>query len=157
VATRFDAAVMTADFAALRGLLLGLNPALRLRLLVLPGPERGALQALAAGWASEAPEVLHDGIVDDLVQRLTAPEADPRLQVLLARLITAPDALQALAETVGDAPSKAPAKDAQENDAPRRSRAERRAAREARKQAGGKAGDKSPRLICEDELLEAFS
>lgn len=146
VAIAFDATAMDADMAALLGLVRGVNPGVKLRVLVLPGAASAGLQGLAQGWTGRFPGVLHDGIVDDLVLRCAAPEADPRVGLLLSRLIAAPDAIAALIDAIGAAPAE-PAGE------PKRSRAERRAARAARKRPDGE----NARLVCEDELLEAFS
>lgn len=133
--------------------LLGRNVAVRL--LCPAGPEGANLRQIASGLAARHPGVvLHDALVDDVVARMQGADGVARFGPLLARMIGAADVLEALAGlatgvgTAGTAPVAAdPAKDKEA----KRSRREARAKRKA------KSGKVEARVVCEDELLEAFS
>ncbi|MCB6176732.1 hypothetical protein LHP98_01140 [Rhodobacter sp. Har01] len=148
---------LEADFQALHACLTALRPGLRLHLVVLappqPAPEalaaRITLQTLAADWAGRLHGVRHDTILDALIGRLAAPDADPRLGPLLARLFAAEDVAAALVDAAAP-PRTDP------TEAPATTPADRRARREARAKRKKRAGPDA-RVVCEDELLEAFS
>ncbi|ETD91164.1 hypothetical protein [Rhodobacter capsulatus] len=158
---RTTARDLDAGFARLWAGLQALNPALRLCLIVLPAPpgaraetraSHALLAARAADWARGTAQVRHDPVLDALVGRLLAPggEADAdRLASLVVRLCGGADLLDLVAGAAPDADTPDAATD-------RKRRAkdpERRARRKARAEARGKTA----KVMCEDELLEAFS
>lgn len=155
---RMSAKDLDAGFARLVEGLQALNPALQLCLIVLPAPpgaraetraSHALLAARAADWARGTARLRHDPVLDALVGRLLAAggEADAdRLAALVVRLCGGADLLDLV--TGGAAPPAA----ATERK-PRAKDPERRARRKARAEAKGKTA----KVMCEDELLEAFS
>lgn len=168
VPTVYTAETMTADFAALHAALTALRPGLVIRLVIaepVVGLEALAVQAqlrgLAAHWAASFADVIYDPMLDHLLARQAGSDPDARLGGVVQKLMAGGDLLDA----VTAAPAQLALEDAEMGipapDAPRdkRDRAQRRAERAAGKK-GGKAkgeGSKGARVMCEDELLEAFS
>jgi hypothetical protein len=151
VPTAFSMDTTDADFAALHAALAKLRPGLAIR-LVIAGPALGMteigiqaqLRGLAALWTATYENVRYDPVLDHLLIRMAQPDADTRLAPLIRTLIGGADILDAVA---GSAHAKATPS------AEKRDRAQRRAER-----AKAKEGKVRPaRVICEDELLEAFS
>lgn len=157
---RTTARDLDAGFARLLAGLQALNPGLALRLIVLPAPPgaraetrtaQALLSARAADWAQGDARVQHDPVLDALVGRLCALPAEAadhdRLAALVARLCGGADLLDLLG---GAAARLAPVAEGRR---PRHKDPERRAKRKARAEAKGKTA----KVMCEDELLEAFS
>ena len=144
-----------------------LNPRLQLCLIVLPATSgaraetrasHALLAARAADWARDTARVRHDPVLDALVGRLLAPggaAADPDpLAALVVRLCGGADLRDLLAQ--GATPPAAAAAAEAATEGKRRTKdPERRARRKARAEAKGKG--KAAKVMCEDELLEAFS
>lgn len=162
---RMSARDLDAGFARLAEGLEALNPRLQLCLIVLPAPSgaraetrasHALLAARAADWARDTARVRHDPVLDALVGRLLAPggaAADPDpLAALVVRLCGGADLRDLLAQ--GAAPPAAAVEAATEGKQ-RTKDPERRARRKARAEAKGKG--KAAKVMCEDELLEAFS
>ncbi|TKD26474.1 hypothetical protein FBT96_00405 [Rhodobacter capsulatus] len=158
---RMSAKDLDAGFARLSAGLQALNPTLRLCLIVLPAPpgaraetraSHALLAARAADWARGTARVRHDPVLDALVGRLLAQggeAADPDpLAALVVRLCGGADLLDLLAGGAAPPPAAAATDRKQRAKDP-----ERRARRKARAEAKGKTA----KVMCEDELLEAFS
>lgn len=161
---RAEAADLDAAFARLHAEAQAAHPGLRLHLVVPPArPEdpaetraaRDLLAAQAALWARSFAGVRHDPVFDALLGRAAALPADhPELDALasvLARLGAGADLLEIVAGSA--APLAAPAPDAGRQR--RQKDPERRARRKAKAEAKGKGA--AAKVMCEDELLEAFS
>ena len=157
---RTNARDLDAGFARLLAGVQALKPGLSLQLIVLPAPPgaraetrtaQALLSARAADWSRETARVHHDPVLDALAARLCAlPESSAdhdRLAALVAQLCGGADLLDLL----GGGPL--PPAPAAEHRRPRKKDPERRAKRKARAEAKGKAA----KVMCEDELLEAFS
>ncbi|WP_444451812.1 hypothetical protein ACTTAI_12125 [Rhodobacter capsulatus] len=154
---------LDAGFARLLSALTTLAPNAALRLIVLPAPaeastETQAAHALvasrAAAWARAQPRVAHDPVLDALVARLaTLPTEDrdfDRLATLIVRLCGGADLLDLVEGTAAPlAPPPETDRKARQKDP------ERRAKRKAKAEARDKG--KTAKVMCEDELLEAFS
>jgi len=153
---RASAADLDAAFGALHA---GLSrPGLTLWLTVPAGPGAeddalGLLQARASAWAGQFEGVRHDPVLDALIARAAALPADhpdtARLGALIARLLGGEDLLDIVA--AGPAPAAVPEREKREKDPERRQRRKEKRARE--KAQGGETA----KVMCEDELLEAFS
>jgi hypothetical protein len=156
---------LDADFAAIHATLRAHNPDLHLHLMIRPAgsahqacEDEAILRSLAASWQIRLPGVTADPLLDHLLDRFTA-EADkgrdiPGLGHLIAGLLTGGDLASLLA-----APAQiqtdltgAPAGPVADKSSGKAARRERRRNRDARRQKG-----KSGSVVCEDELLEAFS
>lgn len=142
-------------FTALYTALKALSPELKLHLVVRPedDPLGAALLAgLASGWAARLADVAHDPVLDHLIARLAAMPADhadaARLGAVIARLLAGEDLLEIASPAEGSA-APPPPETAEARG--RRKDANRKEKRRAR--AKNRAGD----VMCEDELLEAFS
>lgn len=145
---------MKAGLAALMAALQSVRPSCRVRLVCLgSGEELAGLQAMATLLAGATGGVLHHPLVDEIVSRLGAGNGDLRPGGLLVRLIGASDVVGALAEAVAAPAPAAAAEPGAERVQERAGKRARKAGRARRKAA---AGDEA-RIICEDELLEAFS
>lgn len=172
--------------SALDGLLEQLRtarPGLRVQLICpADGPQSADLRALAARCAAERADVLFHPLLDEALARLAATVrdaipaeggADPALGALVARLLGADDVIAALAEALAAPAPLAEAGDKRRRKTPQE-RAERRARRKANRRRNKQEGQETPaaaedggdaapdagaraRVICEDELLEAFS
>jgi hypothetical protein len=147
-----------ADLVALLASLKAVNSGIRLRVVVRPGgadpaacAEEAALRALAAGWSQRIAGVAADPVFDHLLERATEVEAGTdraqRLGAVLAGLLGGDDLVDLLSPEglAQGAVAAAPPLD-------KAARKERRKNREARRQK-----QKAPSVVCEDELLEAFS
>jgi|GEM_PF-5519671 len=158
-AQRWTRADLDADFAALHADLNAARPGVAIRLIVAPLPGAAAdeagvalLREAAAVWARQFAGVAHDPVLDQLAARLIAlPAGHPgagRLGAAVARLACGADILDLLPPASGEAaaaPAEAPAKAARGRKAGRRGR------------RAGREGAAAARVVCEDELLEAFS
>lgn len=133
-------------------ILTRLRPGSQVRLVVLEdGAKAGALRALAAECAARVAGVLYDPLVDALVLRARGEGEPGRYAAALGRVIGLADVLEGLVSaSVTASPVAEVAPDKQRDKADKRARKEARAQRKAR--AGAEA-----RVVCEDELLEAFS
>ncbi|MDB5663935.1 hypothetical protein [Cypionkella sp.] len=178
--TVYAADTMVDDFATLHAALITVNPALTIRLVVADPAQdlaamagQGLLRAMAAHCAARFSAVVYDPVLDMLLTRLSLPEPDARVVALVQKLMAGGDLLDAVAVAK---PEVAAMEDAEmgipaPSDAPRekRDRAQRRAER-ANGKAGKAGGEKAvgentgakksgggSRVMCEDELLEAFS
>lgn len=154
----FTEGEMEQDFAALHGALKGLNPLVRLRLVIPPATgtaqdyaTEALLRRLAAGWSQRFADVTADPLADHLMCQMSGtPEAGAGpAGALLAALMRGADLAGALAALPQAGP---PAPSAEDQAQRRRERRKRRAERAAR--AGQ---DQEAKVQCEDELLEAFS
>lgn len=134
--------------AAMGAILEVLGPRVAVRLVCPAGAGGEALRGLAGRLAARFDGVMHHVLVDEVLCRLAAAEDAPGVGALMARVIGAGDVVAVLAEG-GDV---APAPVAKAED-----KAARRARREARAKRKAKAGGDQARVVCEDELLEAFS
>lgn len=129
-----------------------LRPGIQVRLVVLEdGAKAGPLRVLAAECAARVAGVLYDPLVDALVLRARGEAEQGRYAVALGRVIGVTDVLEGLVASpvavqpgTGAAPEKV------------RDKADKRARKEARAQRKARAGAEA-RVVCEDELLEAFS
>ncbi|GLS86079.1 hypothetical protein GCM10010873_10530 [Cypionkella aquatica] len=167
----YNAETMTLDFAALHAALKALSPSLVIR-LVVASPVQGLaalgdqaqLRGLAAHCAASFADVIYDSILDQLLARMAQPDADARLGPVVQTLMAGGDLLDAVAaapavQVMEDAEMGIPAP----IDAPpreKRDRAQRKAdrAKGKSKDGAGKEGRaKGAKVMCEDELLEAFS
>lgn len=145
---------LDADFAALHATLKQQNPALRLRIVICadPASEEGAtLRRHAITWSRQFADVASDPVFDHLVDRLAGlPDNSldaPRLGAVLLGLAQGGDLLDLLSQgpqTTATSPKT--------DTADRAARRERR-----RKRAERRETERSPSVVCEDELLEAFS
>jgi len=138
-----------AAMAAMGVVLDLLGPGAKVRLVCPTGAEGEALRALAGRMAVRFDRVMHHVLVDEVLERLAEAEPAPGVGALMVRLVGTGDVVAALAEGGEGAPVPAAAKGDD--------KAARRARREARAKRRGKAGGDEARVICEDELLEAFS
>jgi hypothetical protein len=154
---RSGPAELDADFFAMHATLIAANPGLRLRIVVKPaGPDPAAcqdeatLRACAAGWAGRLSSVSTDPIFDHLLDRAlrntAAGQDNGALTHVLVGLAEGAD----LATLLAPASAPEPLPPQMDDKAARR---ERRKLREARRQKPRKDGS----VVCEDELLEAFS
>jgi hypothetical protein len=158
--TDYDLETIDADFAALHAILVAFKPGLVLRLVINPQAEglsaladQAKLRALAAHWAGRFDGVIYDPILDHLLARMAA-DTDARLGLAVQKLMAGGDILAGV-----EAPVVAAMEDAEMGipapaDAPKRDRAARKAARAAK---GKNRGGGEAKVMCEDELLEAFS
>jgi hypothetical protein len=164
-----DMARLNDDFVALRALLADLSPRLQLRLALLPSPgeqtdfaarlpqlrHQSDLRVLMAHWAATMPGVsylpLWELCTGALAQaghfsissgQLSAEGGAALASLCLGAVVAEPAATGAAAATVEAAIEDVAKKRAR--------RAERRAKR-------GKKASKSASVVCEEELLEAFS
>jgi hypothetical protein len=156
----FDLETIDADFAALHAALMAFRPGLVVRLVVhLKADDLAALadqaklRALAAYWAGRFDRVIYDPILDHLLARMVT-DTDARLGLAVQKLMAGGDILAGV-----EAPVAAVMEDAEmgipaPTDAPKRDRAARKAARAAK---GKNRGGGEAKVMCEDELLEAFS
>lgn len=158
---RASAETLDAAFARLHGAVMALRPAGLGLWLIVPAPAPGAdaacrqdrdlLRARAADWAQGFAGVRHDPVLDALTGRLAALPEDhadaARLGLLLARLLAGEDLL----DIASGSPAPALATVAPTRRERRAKDPERKARRKAR--AKGQEG----KVMCEDELLEAFS
>lgn len=136
-------------FADVRGRLLAVRPMLKIRLLCpdSEGEHAPMLRALCTRLAEAHDDTLYHPLVDEILARLRKGGADPRLGALLDRIISARDVVEALlAEPVAPAQPLLTKQD----------KAERKARKEARAKRRNRASSDA-RVVCEDELLEAFS
>lgn len=144
-----------ADLVALLADLKAVNPGLILRVVVRPAgadaaacEDEAVLRALAAEWQGRLAGVEADPLFDHLLDRaaLVEPgsERAMRLGGLLSGLLRGEDIVDLLVPGAPP-PAAAPAMD-------KAARKERRKNREARRQK-----QKGSSVVCEDELLEAFS
>jgi len=158
---RCTAKELDAGFARLLSALTTLAPKAVLRLIVLPAPagassEMRAAHALvaarAAAWARSYERVAHDPVLDALVARLATLPTDgsdfDRLATLIVRLCGGADLLDLVEGTAAPHTPTAGRRERQKDP-------ERRAKRKAKAEARGKG--KTAKVMCEDELLEAFS
>lgn len=139
-----------AAVAAMEAVLGLLGAGVRVRLVCPAGPEGEALRALAGRLAARFERVLHHPLVDEVLDRLTVAEPAPGVGALMARLIGVGDVVSALAGAEGGEAVAAPVAKGED-------KAARRARREARAKRRAKGGADTARVMCEDELLEAFS
>jgi hypothetical protein len=157
--TDYDLETIDADFAALHAALVGLKPGLVIRVVVNPQADglaalhdQAKLRALAAHWAGRFSGVIYDPILDLLLARMVT-DTDARLGLAVQKLMAGGDILAGVEAPVAvvmeDAEMGIPAP----TEAPKRDRAARKAARAAK----GKGGGGEAKVMCEDELLEAFS
>lgn len=148
-----DADGLKAAFGSFLQLLHELRPGCRVRLLC---PDQGEeVRSLATALAKESDGVLYHPLIDELLLRLQGSDRDPKLGVLLAKVLHAADVVGVLAETVmaasGAEPSKADSPQGGDlGKAEKRARKAARARRKAEESSGAQ-------VVCEDELLEAFS
>lgn len=144
-----------ADFAALHALLKSANPALRLRLVIRPSgtdlaacADEAVLRALAGRWVERFSDVSADPVFDHLLDRAAQIEAGSGAAqsagAILSGLLNGAELGQLLSGAVAAPAPTAPLDKA--------ARKERRRNREAKRQKA-----KSGSVVCEDELLEAFS
>lgn len=156
----YDLETIDADFATLHAMLVSVRPGLVVRLVINPQADglsaladQAKLRALAAHWAGQFDGVSYDPILDHLLARMVT-DTDARLGLAVQKLMACGDILagvEAPAVTVmEDAEMGIPAP----TDAPKRDRAARKAARAAK---GKNRGGGEAKVMCEDELLEAFS
>lgn len=164
VPTVYTAETMAADFAALHAALMALRPGLVIRLVIAEPvvglealTEQAQLRGLAAHWADSFAGVIYDPMLDHLLARQAGPSPDARLGGVVQNLMAGGDLLDAVAAVpaqvaLEDADMGIPAPNATRD---KRDRTQRRAERAKGKTKGD--GAKGARVMCEDELLEAFS
>lgn len=170
VPTVYTVEAMAADFAALHAALKRVNPGLVIR-LVVAAPVAGLaglmvqaqLRGLVAHWAASFADVIYDPVLDHLLGRMAGPATDARLGGAVQKLMAGGDLLDAVAVApaqvaLEDAEMGIPAPNALSS-TPRdkRDRAQRRAERAKGKAKAKGGGAKGARVMCEEELLEAFS
>lgn len=134
-------------------LLQELRPGCKVRLLC---PDQGeAVSTLARDLAKECDGVMYHPLVDELVCRLRDHDLAPKLGILLVNVLSASDVVGVLANTATIALDAEPTKTGSQQDNSR-TKAERRA-RKAERVRRKVAKNKGAQIVCEDELLEAFS
>lgn len=136
--------------AAMEAIVEVLGPTVAVRLVCPAGVTGDAQRALAARIVARVAGVMHHPLVDEIMGRLGSAEVEPGVGALLSRVIGAGDVVAVLAGGAEAAPAPAPVAKAED-------KAARRARREARAKRKAKAGGDQARIVCEDELLEAFS
>ncbi|MCX7889116.1 MAG: hypothetical protein N2422_05215 [Rhodobacteraceae bacterium] len=155
---------LDAGFAALRAGLLAARPGAVIRIVLADAGAGGTagevpapLRAAAARWAACGDGVVHDPVLDHLVARHAALPPDhpdrARIAAAVARLVGGEDILDLIQPSGAASVAPTGGTEAAGADAPRR-----RAGKPGR---GGRRGRKArqaeARIVCEDELLEAFS
>jgi hypothetical protein len=156
------AGVMDRAMDEIVALVARMRPGAKIRLVVVEGAATAApLRAFAAACAARIDGVLYHPLVDELLLRARDEGEAGRYAAALGRVIGALDPVDALV-------SAAPAPMAQTDEASARAKErgkdkddvrdarDRRARKEARARRRGRAGAEA-RVVCEDELLEAFS
>ncbi|MCU0827777.1 MAG: hypothetical protein MUE52_10310 [Tabrizicola sp.] len=153
-----DPAELDADFATLHGILQAANPGLRLRVVVKPAGsdpvasrDEATLRACASGWAGRFPSVSADPLFDHLLDRTLHSTSGSGDDSAIFRVLVGLAEGADLAVLLGAGPASAPSPSPPQLD--KAARRERRKLRQARRQKSKK--DSS--VVCEDELLEAFS
>lgn len=150
-AHRSDARGLDEDFAALHAVLKAVRPDLLIRVVITADPSdpdssqtEALLRAVAAGWPKRFADVAVDPILDHLLGHLSEEETVGKLGGIVARLFRGAQLVDLL-ETGG---TSAPALVVVDPAARRERRRKRREKR---------AGTDTAAVMCEDELLEAFS
>lgn len=130
-----------------------LRPDCKVRLICPDQSE--SVRALAVNLAEEDERIMYHPLVDELVARLRLEGQITRLGALLAKVLHASDVVTVLADLAIHTDEAEPSESAPEDES-----SLRKASRKARRAARGRRKDEEnaqEQIVCEDELLEAFS